>query len=189
MTGLLPAVSEAPPPGRFFLTGVWTPDIRLSAGNLMSPRTTTRTNHPAAIAAASAAAGAAAEADSAMAAEQAADRAAKASISKHASLSAGQAKELLNAVWAGRVAPFLRILADPNRFRIVLILKTKGELDVSSIVQHLGRVGQPTVSAHLKRLEKAGLLHSRKVGKQVMYKVDAEYLEWRFQQVLSKVRE
>lgn len=189
MTGLLPAVSEAPPPGRFFLTGVWTPDIRLSAGNLMSPRTTTRTNHPAAIAAALAAAGAAAEADSAMAAEQAADRAARVSISKHASLPAGQAKELLNAVWAGRVAPFLRILADPNRFRIVLILKTKGELDVSSIVQHLGRVGQPTVSAHLKRLEKAGLLHSRKVGKQVMYKVDAEYLEWRFQQVLSKVRE
>ncbi len=155
----------------------------------MSPRMTTRTNHPAALAAATAAAGAAGKADSEMAAEQAADRAAKASLSAHASLSAGQAKELLNAVWAGRVAPFLRVLADPNRFRIVLILKIKGEIDVSTIVQHLGRIGQPTVSAHLKRLEKAGLLHSRKAGKQVMYKLDAEYLEWRFQQVLAKVRE
>jgi ArsR family transcriptional regulator len=61
----------------------------------------------------------------------------------------------------------MKALRDPNRVKIVKMLQ-HGELCVCEIQAALG-VSQPTVSKHVKLLEEAGLLHSRKDGLWVHY--------------------
>ena len=67
---------------------------------------------------------------------------------------------------------FIRVmksLSDPNRVKILKILGTK-ELCVGEITDVLG-LAQSTVSKHLKILEDADLVESRKVGSWVNYKL------------------
>ena len=64
----------------------------------------------------------------------------------------------------------IKALRDPNRVKIVKILE-HGELCVCEIQEVLG-VSQPTVSKHLKTLEEAGLLNSRKEGLWVYYRLN-----------------
>jgi len=64
----------------------------------------------------------------------------------------------------------IKALRDPNRVKIVKILK-HGQLCVCEIQEVLG-VSQPTVSKHLKTLEEAGLLNSRKEGLWVYYRLN-----------------
>lgn len=64
----------------------------------------------------------------------------------------------------------MKALRDPNRVKIVKMLQ-HGELCVCEIQAALG-VSQPTVSKHLKVLEEAGLLHSRKEGLWVHYSLN-----------------
>jgi ArsR family transcriptional regulator len=61
----------------------------------------------------------------------------------------------------------MKALRDPNRVKIVKMLQ-HGQLCVCEIQAALG-VSQPTVSKHVKLLEEAGLLHSRKDGLWVHY--------------------
>lgn len=61
----------------------------------------------------------------------------------------------------------MKALRDPNRVKIIKILQ-HGELCVYEIQEALG-VSQPTVSKHVKLLEAAGLLNSRKEGLWVYY--------------------
>lgn len=61
----------------------------------------------------------------------------------------------------------MKALRDPNRVKIVKMLQ-HGELCVCEIQATLG-VSQPTVSKHVKLLEEAGLLDSRKDGLWVHY--------------------
>jgi ArsR family transcriptional regulator len=61
----------------------------------------------------------------------------------------------------------MKALRDPNRVKIVKMLQ-HGELCVCEIQEALG-VSQPTVSKHVKILEEAGLVHSRKDGLWVHY--------------------
>lgn len=61
----------------------------------------------------------------------------------------------------------MKALRDPNRVKIVKMLQ-HGELCVCEIQEALG-VSQPTVSKHVKILEAAGLLGSRKDGLWVHY--------------------
>lgn len=63
----------------------------------------------------------------------------------------------------------MKALRDPNRVKIVKMLQ-HGELCVCEIQEALG-VSQPTVSKHLKILEEAGLLNSRKEGLWVHYRL------------------
>lgn len=60
-----------------------------------------------------------------------------------------------------------RALADTSRLRILCELAGHDELQVSDLAK-LIRISQPLISWHLRKLRRAGLIHSRRVGRQVM---------------------
>src|SRR6266480_4354427 len=61
----------------------------------------------------------------------------------------------------------LRLLADPTRLRLVLLLEQE-ELSVAELQQILG-MGQSRISSHLAQLKRAGVVEDRRVGKNVYY--------------------
>jgi DNA-binding transcriptional ArsR family regulator len=61
---------------------------------------------------------------------------------------------------------FHKALADVNRLRIVRRL-AEGEASVNDLINHVG-LSQPLVSHHLKRLRDAGLIDSRRVGRETI---------------------
>jgi ArsR family transcriptional regulator len=63
----------------------------------------------------------------------------------------------------------MKALSDPNRIKAIKMLQHK-ELCVCEIQESLG-LAQPTVSKHLKILEDAGLVQSRKNGLWVNYRL------------------
>jgi ArsR family transcriptional regulator len=63
----------------------------------------------------------------------------------------------------------LKSLADETRLKIVKFL-INGEKCVCEIFPHVKRT-QSTVSTHLGNLEKAGVLESRRDGKNIFYKI------------------
>ena len=64
----------------------------------------------------------------------------------------------------------LRLLADPNRLRILLLLAEE-ELSVAELQEILG-LGQSTISTQLSQLKNAGLIEDRRVGKNNLYRLD-----------------
>jgi DNA-binding transcriptional ArsR family regulator len=66
-------------------------------------------------------------------------------------------------------------VAEPKRRKILEVLGTE-ELSVSEIVERLGWT-QPTVSKHLGILKRVGLVSERRVGRQRIYRVNAERLK------------
>lgn len=67
-------------------------------------------------------------------------------------------------------ASILKALADPNRLRLLSIVRAEqnGEACVCDLTEPLD-LGQPTVSHHLKILVEAGLLHREKRGTWAYY--------------------
>ena len=63
----------------------------------------------------------------------------------------------------------LKALSDPTRLKIVELLK-KGEICACKFVPFTKKA-QPTVSQHLRVLENAGIVKSRKEGKMILYSV------------------
>src|SRR5579862_6739585 len=61
----------------------------------------------------------------------------------------------------------LRLLADPTRLRLLLLLQQE-ELSVAEIQEILG-MGQSRISAHLSQLRQAGLVSDRRAGKNIYY--------------------
>ncbi len=61
---------------------------------------------------------------------------------------------------------FHKALADVNRLRIVRRL-AEGEANVAELIAHVG-LSQPLVSHHLKRLRSAGLVETRRVGRETV---------------------
>lgn len=71
---------------------------------------------------------------------------------------------------------FAKAIADETRQEIMKHLCCVW-LSVNDVVEALdGRVNQPTVSHHLKKLEEAGLVHVRKDGRQRFYSLNQERL-------------
>ncbi len=68
---------------------------------------------------------------------------------------------------------FGKALADETRQRIMRLLCCR-ELCVSDLVAALGDVSQPTVSHHLQILKQAGLVDTRREGKQMYYTLRQE---------------
>jgi ubiquinone/menaquinone biosynthesis C-methylase UbiE/DNA-binding transcriptional ArsR family regulator len=62
---------------------------------------------------------------------------------------------------------FLRLLADPTRLRLMLLLEQE-ELSVAELQQILG-MGQSRISSHLAQLKRAGVVQDRRAGKNVYY--------------------
>jgi ArsR family transcriptional regulator len=63
----------------------------------------------------------------------------------------------------------LRLLADPNRVRLLLLLEHE-ELSVAELQEILSK-GQSQISTHLSQLKTAGLLEDRRTGKNILYKI------------------
>jgi len=71
---------------------------------------------------------------------------------------------------------FAKVLADATRQEIMDILCCEW-LSVGEVVDRLeGRVNQPTVSHHLKKLEEAGLVRFHREGRRRLYTLNQERL-------------
>src|SRR3984885_15001002 len=66
----------------------------------------------------------------------------------------------------------LRVAADPNRLRILLLLDGE-ELSVAEL-QEILAMGQSTISTHLSQLKQAGLVEDRRTGKNNLYRLKRE---------------
>ena len=66
-------------------------------------------------------------------------------------------------------------VAEPKRRRVLDVLGTQ-ELSVNELVERLGW-NQPVVSKHLGVLKEVGLVSERRVGRQRLYRVNAERLK------------
>ncbi len=67
------------------------------------------------------------------------------------------------------IVKILRVLADPNRLRILLLLGAE-ELSVAEL-QEILVMGQSTISTHLSQLKQAGLVEDRRTGKSNLYRL------------------
>jgi ArsR family transcriptional regulator len=67
------------------------------------------------------------------------------------------------------IVKILRVAADPNRLRILLLLKGE-ELSVAEL-QEILTMGQSTISTHLSQLKQAGLVEDRRTGKNNLYRL------------------
>ena len=81
-------------------------------------------------------------------------------------------RPVLSAEDARRKALVFKALSDPNRLRLLSIVKSggSGEACVCDLTEPLD-LGQPTVSHHLKILVDAGLLHREKRGTWAYYSI------------------
>jgi ArsR family transcriptional regulator len=70
---------------------------------------------------------------------------------------------------ATSIVKILRAVADPNRLRILLLLKAE-ELSVAEL-QEILVMGQSTISTHLSQLKQAGLVEDRRIGKNSLYRL------------------
>jgi ArsR family transcriptional regulator len=62
---------------------------------------------------------------------------------------------------------FLRLMADPTRLRLLLLLEEE-ELSVAELQDIMG-MGQSRISSHLAQLKRAGVVEDRRAGKNVYY--------------------
>jgi ArsR family transcriptional regulator len=67
------------------------------------------------------------------------------------------------------IVKILRVLADPNRLRILLLLGSE-ELSVAEL-QEILVMGQSTISTHLSQLKQAKLVEDRRTGKSNLYRL------------------
>ncbi len=67
------------------------------------------------------------------------------------------------------IVKILRVAADPNRLRILLLLRAE-ELSVAEL-QEILAMGQSTISTHLAQLKQAGLVEDRRTGKSNLYRL------------------
>jgi ubiquinone/menaquinone biosynthesis C-methylase UbiE/biotin operon repressor len=89
------------------------------------------------------------------------------------------------------IVKMLRVVADPNRLRILLLLQGE-ELSVAEL-QEILAMGQSTISTHLSQLKQAGLVEDRRTGKSSLYslKIDPadSILEGLLKQATSEIPE
>jgi ArsR family transcriptional regulator len=69
----------------------------------------------------------------------------------------------------GLLAGIFRILGDDTRLRILFYLQNRHEINVRTFCELLGQ-SQPAVSHHLAMLKEAGLIDSRRDGKNNFYR-------------------
>src|SRR6202045_3257495 len=81
---------------------------------------------------------------------------------------------------------FLRLLADPTRLRLFLLLEQE-ELSVAELQTILG-MGQSRISSHLAQLKRAGVVSGRRAGKNVYYGASANGQDSRRGQVVELTR-
>ena len=81
----------------------------------------------------------------------------------------------------------LRLLADPSRLRILLLVERE-ELSVAELQEILG-MGQSRISTHLAQLKQAGLVEDRRNGKSILYRLKHGVLSNGFSEMLGVLRQ
>ncbi len=81
----------------------------------------------------------------------------------------------------------LRLLADPSRLRILLLVERE-ELSVAELQEILG-MGQSRISTHLAQLKQAGLLEDRRNGKSILYRLNQAARSNGFSQMLGVLKQ
>jgi ubiquinone/menaquinone biosynthesis C-methylase UbiE len=84
------------------------------------------------------------------------------------------------------ILKILRVAADPNRLRILLLL-TQEELSVAEL-QEILSMGQSTISTHLAQLKQAELVEDRRAGKNSLYRLHTEGSDSVIIDLLAKAR-
>ena len=79
-------------------------------------------------------------------------------------------------------------LGDEHRQRILLTFSRGERLNVGQIVE-VSTLSRSAVSHHLKILREAGVLRSEKLGKEVWFWIDKDFLEESLHAVLTYIRE
>jgi ArsR family transcriptional regulator len=87
---------------------------------------------------------------------------------------------------AASTIKFLRLLADPTRLRLLLLLEQE-ELSVAEMQEILG-MGQSRISSHLAQLKRAGVVADRRAGKNVYYGASANGNDSRRARVVELTR-
>ena len=79
-------------------------------------------------------------------------------------------------------------LGDEHRQRIMLLFERGERLNVGQVAE-VSTLTRSTVSHHLKILREAGVLQSEKIGKEVWFWVDRDWLLTVFGNVVDYIRE
>lgn len=66
----------------------------------------------------------------------------------------------------------LKVLCDPKRLQIIDLLSCR-ELCACEILEYF-HISQPTLSSHMKKLEEANFVNSRRDGKNIYYKLEED---------------
>jgi len=72
---------------------------------------------------------------------------------------------------------FFASMANPIRLRCLVLLVQEDELCVCELMYALG-LSQPMISRHLAQLRKAGLVHDRREGQWIYYRLQQELPVW-----------
>src|SRR6201995_6092386 len=86
------------------------------------------------------------------------------------------------------IAKVFVAMGDEHRQRILLTFEKGERLNVGQIVE-VSTLSRSAVSHHLKLLKESGVLDSEKVGKEVYYWIDKEFLDHSLSAVLKFIRE
>jgi ArsR family transcriptional regulator len=97
---------------------------------------------------------------------------------------------MLSQSYLRELKGFHRALGDVTRLRVVQILATEGEVPVSELLRRL-RISGPLMSWHLRRLTRAGIVRTERVGREVRCSFDrerfAEMQERSFRALVNRV--
>src|SRR4051794_12997536 len=75
-------------------------------------------------------------------------------------------------------------LADPTRWRVLKTLAQNGEGTATTLAEQLP-VTRPAVIKHLGVLDRAGLVHRRRAGREVRYRVEPARLDAAARQIAT----
>lgn len=84
----------------------------------------------------------------------------------------------------GKLYDFLRVISDPNRLKILCILKG-GSRCVCKIVPAVG-ISDKLASHHLKQLKKIGLLNEAREGNFIRYSLNKKAIK-EYKKIFNKV--
>ncbi|MGE5576132.1 MAG: ArsR/SmtB family transcription factor [Syntrophothermus sp.] len=89
--------------------------------------------------------------------------------------------EVVVPVKITRTIKVLNSLADETRQKILLLIGTQGKLCVNEIAAHFS-LSRPAISHHLKVLKDSRLVSAEKLGKEMYYSFNRDYvlasLQW-----------
>jgi ArsR family transcriptional regulator len=72
---------------------------------------------------------------------------------------------------------FFKALSDLTRLRMLVLLRSEGELCVCELTQALDEI-QPKISCHLAQLRETGVVLDRRQGQWIYYRLNPDLPDW-----------